>query len=212
MVGELISIRRGAIRGNPLPVSGPPLDSVISPGCVCSIDKLSRACCTRAGACAFQRGVRAAGARTRPHKANTFLVYFPTISPQSSPCNPRLFSCSVSAEEERQQPRLDVYRRRVEKSAITLSNVAIIWPSSLPRFRLFGYYAWFAFARDCRSPVKPGVEIKGGSLLFFPASCHKLIVVLIRGFILCICYSYFLYKLIIVRIFHNLLMHQLLFQ
>lgn len=107
LVGELISIRRGAIRGNPLPVSGPPLDSVISPGCVCSIDKLSRACCTRAGACAFQRGVRAAGARTRPHKANTFLVYFPTISPQSSPCNPRLFSCSVSAEEERQQPRLD---------------------------------------------------------------------------------------------------------
>lgn len=179
LVGEPISIRRGAIRGNPLPVSGPPLDSVISPGCVCSIDKLSRACCTRAGACAFQRGVRAAGARTRPHKANTFLVYFPTISPQSSPCNPRLFSLFRFSGGGTTTAQAG--RRRVEKSAITLSNVAIIWPSSLPRFRLFGYYAWFAFARDCRSPVKPGVEIKGGSLLFFPASCHKLIVVLIRG-------------------------------
>lgn len=56
-----------------------------------------------------------------------------------------------------------------------------------PCFRLFGYYVLFrlfgqvVFARDRRSSVKPGVEIKGGVLLFFRANCHELIVVLIPG-------------------------------
>lgn len=49
----------------------------------CSIDKLFRACCTRAGACAFQRGALQVHTTTPP-QANTFLVYFPMISPQSS--------------------------------------------------------------------------------------------------------------------------------
>lgn len=48
----------------------------------CSIDKLFRACCTRAAG-AFQRGA-AAGAPPRPHQ-HLSSVYFPMISPSTNP-------------------------------------------------------------------------------------------------------------------------------
>lgn len=49
----------------------------------CSIDKLFRACCTRAAG-AFQRGAAAAGAPPRPHQ-HLSSVYFPMISPSTNP-------------------------------------------------------------------------------------------------------------------------------
>lgn len=194
MVGEPISIRRGAIRGNPLPVSGPPLDSVISPGCVCSIDKLSRACCTRAGACAFQRGVRAAGARTRPHKANTFLVYFPTISPQSSPCNPRLFSLfrfSGGGTTTAQAGRLSTEGGEIGNYPFECGDYLAIFPPSLSTFwllRLVCFCSRLSFARETRCGNKGWFFIVFSCQLSQVNRCFDSR----GGFILCICYSYFL--------------------
>lgn len=199
LVGEPISIRRGAIRGNPFPrpaVSGLPLNSVISPGCVArSINFFVPV--ARVPVHVHSSVVRCRCTPPRPHKLTPFLFIFQWLarnppSPLQPPLSLFLF-CFVSAGGYN-NPNSKGRGLSTEKSAWKHSNYPfetnvsrVIRLATPPCFRLFGYYVLFrlfgqvVFARDRRSSVKPGVEIKGGVLLFFRASCHELIIVLIPG-------------------------------
>lgn len=82
-----------------------------------------------------------------------------------------------------------------------------IFPPSLSTFwllRLVCFCSRLSFARETRCGNKGWFFIVFSCQLSQVNRCFDSR----GGFILCICYSYFLYKLIIVRIFHNLLMHQ----
>lgn len=167
-LGEPISIRRAATPS--LPRFRPTTQFRNFTRLRCSIDKLFRACCTRAGACAFQRGVHC---RCTHPRLTPFLFIFQWLVRNP----PSLFSCFVSFQHGEQPQSTGEGGEIGLETAITLSkrtfHGAIIRP--LPCFRLFGYYVLFrlfgqlVFARDCRSGVKPGVEIKGGSFVFFVA-------------------------------------------
>lgn len=100
LVGEPISIRRGAIRGNPFPrpaVSGLPLNSVISPGCVArSINFFVPV--ARVPVHVHSSVVRCRCTPPRPHKLTPFLFIFQWLARNPpSPLQPplSLFSCFV---------------------------------------------------------------------------------------------------------------------
>lgn len=132
LVGEPISIRRGAIRGNPFPrpaVSGLPLNSVISPGCVArSINFFVPV--ARVPVHVHSSVVRCRCTPPRPHKLTPFLFIFQWLARNPpSPLQPplSLFSCFVLFQQggtTTPTPRGGVYRRRNRpgNTAITLSK------------------------------------------------------------------------------------------